>query len=416
MKILLLIAIYINLGYFCVLISTKQSKKNRQLFFIVFLIGFLLRVGLTVFLYYYYPPYGVFSVDGQKYMQKGIEISNLWKSGEWPDYASMAGGAHYAYQIYDAIHFFLIGEKILYPELTNCFLSIITAIIGYHIAYSVIANLRIARLTLLLIAFYPTTIYRSSINGKDTLMMFLVSSAILTYISIRSRPKVSKFLLLALIIFVMRPVREYITYVLIILISLDFIINVKIKKKKEFYRFAFIIIIISGIIFIAQYRNLFNIFIELFSGSLFTEMLSHGGGYADSLTTSIHTYNTREFIKYIPLTSFRFIMTPLPWKATYKWIIPGQIVWFLLFPFFVYGIGQLIKNYTKKAFIIYSFIFACIVTYSFALIVSDPRHRVQLIPLTMMASSIGLVNYNRILPVVTIIWAIIFTGFYVYTL
>ena len=410
MKVILLIQFYTILGTFCISFISKQSRERRRLLLTVFLVGFALRVLLAVILHYTHPPYGQLFKDDYAYLRTGIHISNLWQDRIWPNYVARAGGGHYGYGIYNGIHFYLLGDSMLYPKLTNCFLGIMVAMLGYYIASSIFDG-NVAKLSLFLIAFDPNLIFWSATNLKDTLMMFLITSAIFVHLRLKVRWSVTKLILLVLIALVMQTIRTYLMYAFFLLILLDYLINLGLTRWKNVVILAAMAIILNSII------KLDIAFSRIFSGDIFSDMLFALDNPIDqnSLLASFQRTSVAEYLKYIPLAAFRFLLTPLPWKAEamYRCLIPGMIIRFFVLPFFGYGIWQVIKSHTKSGFILYGVIIVFILVYSFLLEVSGPRHRTQFTSIILIISAVGLINIKRIILLAPLIWAFVLTGIYI---
>ena len=191
-------------------------------------------------------------------------------------------------------------------------------------------------------------------------------------------------------------------------------------KTKSIYKgVATIAIVVSFVIFLMPKFSF-----SFLSGGL-NFSLRASEEYADisnRYISPIYTTSIPQFVKHLPVLVAQFWLDPLPWKIVatkiniYTGLFPGMIVWCLTMPYYIYGIWLLIKNYTKLAFVPYSFVFACVILYPYMLAAPGSRNRVQFVPIVMMASAIGLQHHRRIALLVPLFWVVFVAGVFVYEL
>ncbi len=336
----------------------RKNTNRRILFLIIFLSGFAIRVSLSLILYYTHPPYGQMFKDDYSYLERGTLISNLWKERIIPDYVTISGGRHYGYEIYNALHYYMLDDcNMLYPILSNCFFGAMLAVVIYYLAAMI--NAKIARTSLFLVAFFPNFIFWSAVNLKDTLLAFLFSLAMLIYLKSTYQPSFLRIVALISILFVAQTIRTYTTYMLLILMLFGYMINV---KSKLLYRLTIIvpIVILFTAFPVASLRYDFLSRAMLFSLSESKERAIE----STALTAPLYSYDLLDYVKYLPVHISRFMMTPRPWASEvldfsnpYSALVPGMILWILITPYYIYGMWIMVKKYSKITFVLYSFAF-----------------------------------------------------------
>lgn len=282
-------------------------------------------------------------------------------------FASVAGGTHFGYYIYNFVSFWIFGPNYYSPVVLNIFVSLVTGIMIYRTLLLVNIEKKFCQFFLVFfLLHWDLLAWSSFVNLKDILVLFFVVWALNCMIRIKcSSSRLVPFLNLLLIGFLLLFVRFYLVYFLFV-VALVYLVVTQMYKIKSRWGGPFIRLIVLIVMPISFYL----IFVKLFANSL-----AEIGG-----TTNVM------------LGFIRFIMTPFPFtiENKYSFLLVSSILHWLMFPLMLYGLYIFMKRYFFRLmpFIILAMLL-CVFYGSFAEL-QGPRHRVVLLYFITLLQALSL--------------------------
>lgn len=314
-------------------------------------------------------------------------------TGSFVDY----GRTGYLYLV--ALFYYLFGYSPISVTVINCILSVLTGIIYYFIAKDV-AGIRPARITAILIIFFPSLVIWSIANLKEPLFIFLTAIILWLFMRFLRTNKLRYLILATPAIFLQYTLRQWI--VSPTFFAIFFCYSAISKKRRKILYVCFIAIVIF-LVFSPFVRNKFL--------SVKTGLIDYHRGVAGSGGFIYHIY---EDWVYNPgtaskeVTNFNFILgmlkgwfhslcEPLSWHIFSKStliVLPQMLIWYFLLPFCFLGILFLLKsNWDKSLILILLFLqLGSILSLTGGNIGTAFRMRDMLTPMALLFSSVGLVR------------------------
>jgi len=148
------------------LILMRTEPQDREFLLALFILGFSLRA-LLVVLFHFFPI--VREMDAGSYARYGWKLVRFWRG----DILQRPAFANPEYVYMNAIIFFVLGYSPLSVKIINCFFGILTSICLYFIAKPIFGR-RVASIASVLTAFFPSLIFWSTQNLRDTLIVFFL--------------------------------------------------------------------------------------------------------------------------------------------------------------------------------------------------------------------------------------------------
>lgn len=390
--------------------SLLASLRNNRFVLKIFLIGLFLRIALGVISYYLdisTGRTGEGEQDSLEYYRVGRYLAQSWKEGKIPQLPHGKPG----YYVYNGIIFFIMGYNPLYVQVINSFINALVIVYIYLVAQS-IYNQKIAKIASSIFAFYPEAILLSISNVKDSLVTFLVIIAIYHGIKVAQRKEMLfgyVWIALAIVgIYTMRPYVAYYTWISVTVFQFIFM-------KKNYIKQLLIASPLIILIIIAASRGYRS---HSFYADAFVKMVTaervHVGGPGSYFTGRTFS-GLSDTIRFLPLGTIHFMLTPLPWKASSMFGVFGAIMWHALIPYLIYGAFYSIRFKWRESFILYVPIIMITVTIILIFAGGSARHRIQVTPFLIIFIALGMSRMSkRLFPAVLGFYLLYISWFWFY--
>lgn len=119
--------------------------------------------------------------------------------------------------------YYVLGPDPLYIQLINILLGALTPLVVFRLVLEVYGVEKLARVTAMLVAFFPSFIYWSCLMLKDPLSIFSVSLLVLAVVRLRRRFSAGTLAAMAFSLLMLLGVREYLFFVSVFLIVISYI-------------------------------------------------------------------------------------------------------------------------------------------------------------------------------------------------
>src|SRR5215213_10064326 len=291
----------------------------------------------------------------------------------------------------------VIGINKLAIQFINGSVGAATAVVVFYAAQTLFSNLRVSKLSALLVAFFPSLILWSSQGLKDALIILALALSILATLRLMEKITAGYVLVLIVSLLGLLSLRFYIFYMMSAAVAGSFIIGMKTLSAQSFLQ-RFIAVGAIGLAFtwfgvlqyagqqIDQYANLKAIQTSR------EDQAGAGSGFAQD----VDVQTTEGALTVIPVGILYLMFAPFPWQfATLRQTItlPEMIVWWLAFPLLVLGLWYSIKHRLRQVSPI--IIFTTMLTLAYSLFQGNVgtayRQRSQLLVFYFIFVAVGAV-------------------------
>ena len=325
----------------------RRSGPDHGFLLKLFLFALLLRVFLGT-LIFVVNGQEFFGGDAMTYDYYGRVQLATW-GGDQPARAQVAifygkgEGSGWGMVYMVAAVYGLLGQNMLAVQFINAVLGAATAPIIFLCAQQVYGNAKVAKLSALAVAFYPSLVLWSSQGLKDAPIVFLLALAILATLKLGQKLSVKYLIALVLCLFSLLSLRFYVFYMILVAIGGAFIIGMREVSARSFTR-QFVVVIVMGLsltyLGVTRYAS---IQAEQF-GDLNTVQRSRldaarsaNSGFGSDVDVS----TTSGALSSIPMGLLYLLFAPFPWQLTslrQSITLPEMILWWGSFPMLVLGL------------------------------------------------------------------------------
>jgi len=332
------------------LIISRQSEES-QFLLRLFVIGVLVRMilGTAIFAF---RGQEFFGGDALTYDFLGTAQLNSWAGDRYYTQVMNAhlghsGGTSWGMTYLVAIIYSMVGRNILAVQFVNAVLGAATAPLIYLCAQFVFNNTRVARISALAVAFFPSLVLWSSQGLKDGPIVFFLALSILTTLKLSARFEFKQLLILVISLFAILSLRFYVFYMITVAVAGTFVVGTGKLTMLNFIR-QFAVIILLGLsltyVGITRYTTQLEHYtnLERIQRSRLDSATRGQSGFAaqSDVSTSEGALST------IPIGLVYLLFAPFPWQLTslrQSITLPEMIVWWTSFPLLILGLWFSIK-------------------------------------------------------------------------
>ena len=398
--VLLCTGLAVIVGYF-----TYRLREHGEFLLRIFVAGLVLRMAVAAGIYLF-SGQEFFGGDALHYDYLGHAQVQAW-SGDgffrWEISTYMrnqaaAWGMNYLVGVIYAI----VGRNMLAVQFFNAVLGALTAVLVFQCAYHAFANLRVARIAAMAVAFYPSLVLWSAQGLKDAPIVFCLVLAILATLKLGQKLSVQYILVLGGSLLGVYSLRFYVFYMICFAVAGAFAIGMQSVTATSFIRqFAVIIILGVGLTYFGVTRSASIQYEKLVTFEQLQRSRSDGARSAESgFGEDVDVSTTSGAISTIPVGLLYLLFAPFPWQlASLRQIItlPEMLVWWASFPLLVLGLWFTIKHRLRQLSPI--LIFTCMLTLSYSVVQGNVgtayRQRSQLLVFYFIFVAVGFVLFKE---------------------
>lgn len=278
--------------------------------------------------------------DALYYEYLGKLISNAWHEGR--DIAIPPG--NYGYFYWNGIIYYLAGFK---PDLVRVLNSITSVCVGFNLYFISLrlSGSRAAKICFVLAAFFPSSILWSSLNLKDSFIIFLITLIIKHNLELMENFKLGKVFFMSLLMMALVSLRFYVGILLALCVALSYIFTATKFLMWQRLTYTLAIIIIAGLS-LQQMGYGFMGTDYVFSQSIETigEQHQKGAYGTGAFAGEIAFDSYADALKYLPIGIFYFLFGPLPWQSMGPIrviTVPEMAFLYFLYSYFIIGVKHL---------------------------------------------------------------------------
>lgn len=338
----------------------------------VFLIALLARLGLGVIIHLLNLR-GMFGPDALAYDAVGRSLAESWQGLPISDAEILSGVqsmSNPGWGMYHLVGFiyFVCGQSILAAQSFCAVFGALTAPMIYFCAEKIFRNQRVAKISALSIALFPSFIIWSAQLLKDGLIIFLLVLTITLVLEIQKKFSYGAILLLILSLFGIISLRFYIFYMVAIAVAGSFIIGINTSLQSIVRNAIAIIVIGLALTYLGVIRNAGSDVEEY--GNLQRVQLSRQNlaeSAASGFGENIDVSTPAGAIAAIPTGLAYLMFAPFPWeveKLNQALVLPEVLVWWALFPLLLSGLWFTVRYRLRSSLAILIFVLMLTLAYS----------------------------------------------------
>lgn len=384
---------------------TYRIREHGQFLLRIFVGGLVLRMIVAVGIYLF-SGQEFFGGDALHYDFLGYAQVQAWGGDgffkwELANYMRNDAAAWGMNYLVGAIYA-IVGRNMLAVQFFNAVLGALTAVVIFQCAYHAFANLRVARIAVIAVAFYPSLVLWSAQGLKDAPIVFCLALAILATLKLGQKLSVQYILVLGGALVVVYSLRFYVFYMICFAVAGAFAIGMQAVTATSFIRqFAVIIILGLGLTYLGVTRSASIQYEQLVSFEQVQRSRSDGARSAESgFGKDVDVSTTGGALTTIPLGLVYLLFAPFPWQLAslrQSITLPEMLIWWACFPLLVLGLWFTIKHRLRQLSPILIFTFMLTLSYSVVQgnVGTAYRQRSQLLVFYFIFVAVGAVLFKE---------------------
>jgi 4-amino-4-deoxy-L-arabinose transferase-like glycosyltransferase len=345
----------------CVLVSAPtiiilaRTPEQRSFLMRLFLIAVMVRVVLATVIFvghmeeFFGGDANTYDIFGQSLVQSWH--GDVYHAGKFLSFtqsgASAWGMLYMVAGVYE-----VIGRNMFAIQLINAAIGGATAIVVYHVAQALFSNVRVSKLSAILVAFFPSLILWSSQALKDGMIILALALSILATLRLMEKITVGYVIILIGALMALFSFRFYIFYMMTAAVMGSFFLGAKAFSAQGFMQ-RFVAVAGIGLAFtwfgVLQGASVqFEKYASLQQMQISREDLASAGS---GFMKDVDVQTTEGALTVIPVGLLYLMFAPFPWDfATLRQTItlPEMIVWWMVFPLLVLGLWYSIKHRLRQ--------------------------------------------------------------------
>jgi 4-amino-4-deoxy-L-arabinose transferase-like glycosyltransferase len=359
----------------CALITgfaISRLKVDKEFLVRLFVAGLLVRmtVGAIIFNFHLQEFFGG---DAFTYDYLGGLLVKMWR-GEVPYhiYQSLLGpflARNYGMIYVTGAIYWVTGQNMLAVQFFNAVLGAATAPVIYLCARFIFKNLRVARVSAQLVAFFPSLILWSSQGLKDGPLVFLLTLAMLATLKLDERFSLKQLAVLVAALGGILSLRFYVFYMMLAAVVGAFAVGFRAPSMMGYARRLGLLLIVGLLLLqlglmnsaTEQFETYGNL--EAVQRSRADQAESAKSGFKEDVDVS----TTSGALTVIPLGFLYLLFAPFPWQLAslrQSITLPEMVVWWASFPLLCAGLWFTLKHRMRQALPILIFTMMLTLAYS----------------------------------------------------
>jgi len=388
----------IALGLF---VSFSARAKERKSLFTILIFGFLLRALLALIVHYSQLGESLFlQPDAVTYDKLGWGIAKAWREGRNFDIVGATEHIQVGYYYFLAVVYFLVGHSPIIVKLLNCFIGALTGLYIYHIAKRIFDK-NAAILAILLTTFFPSLVFWSTQNLKDSLVILLICLIVWSIINLQRGFRWNYLLIALFSSLYLSSLRTYMLFLLGFSIALSFLLSGRGGLKRKAVLAGCAVLLMGGIFFFyrqfgaLKWNYLLSLSFETLDRIRRTTTV---GGSAFHPEADVSTLP--KALAFLPIGLTYVLFAPFPWMGgslLARITFPEMLVWYALVPFTFYGVFYSLRKKRRESLAIIFFLVTTMATLAVMQgnVGTLYRQRAPLLVFYLVFASVGIVELRR---------------------
>lgn len=333
------------------------APDDKEFLINIFLVALLARVAFGIMIYIFDLQL-FFGADATLYDAVGQRLVEMW-SGQSVENdfltqrASSTTDVGWGMNYLVGIIYFITGKSILIAQSFCAVIGAATAPMVYFCAKSIYNNTRVAKISAISIALFPSFIIWSGQLMKDGLIIFLLVCTMTMVLQLQKKFNIGAVAFLIFSLFGIISLRFYIFYMLAVAVAGSFVIGLGSSSQSIVRRVIVVVLIGLSLTYLGILRNSGTELeryanLEQINISRTDLAKSADSGFGEDLDVS----TTEGAIAAIPIGFLYLMLAPFPWQiGNFRQAItlPEILLWWALIPLIFSGIVYTVKNRLREA-------------------------------------------------------------------
>ena len=365
------IGLVLALSVFPILIFRRLTPE-KEFITNLFLVALVLRMGFGV-LIHIFDLRTFFGGDYASYDSHGAALVDGWLghpdlSNQYGYQVDPASGPGWGMNYLTAFIYLLVGRNIFAAQSFCAVIGAATAPLVFFCSQKIFNNMRVAKVTAVAIAVFPSFVIWSGQLLKDGLIIFLLVLVMTLVLQLQEQFGYGALIVLVLSLFGILSLRFYIFYMVVIAVIGSFVIGVTRSTRHLLRNTAILVFVGVALTYLGvgqrasselnKYANL-----ESIQRSR-SDLARANTGYAEDIDVS----TTEGAITLMPIGFAYLMLAPFPWQMSnlrQMITMPEVLLWWAMVPFLVTGLIYTIKHRLRKAFPM--LIFSLLLTFAYSI-------------------------------------------------
>lgn len=338
-----------------ILYVIHKYSEDKEFLTNIFIVALLTRLafGLVIQLFEIKV---LIAEDTMTYNAAGQRLMDIWQGLPVPndDVTFRVGtyGPGWGMYYLTAAIYYICGQSILAAQSFCAVIGAATAPMVYFCAEKIYHNRRVAKISAIFIALFPSFIIWSGQLLKDGLIIFLLVVTMTMVIQLQKKFNYPAIIVLLLSLFGILALRFYIFYMVAFAVAGSFVIGLN-SSVKSIVRNTLVIVFLGvGLTYLGVIRTAetdFKTYMSLDQVQRSrSDLASHNSGFGEDIDVS----TTEGAILAIPVGFAYLMFAPFPWEVTnfrQAATLPEVFVWWAMIPLLISGLWYTIKNRFRNA-------------------------------------------------------------------
>jgi hypothetical protein len=350
----------------------RYYSEEKTFLTTVFLAALFARLGLGLVVHLF-DLRNVFGPDAGLYDAVGQRLAEIWQGLPVPDdeitfRANDTVQSGWGLNYIVGFIYIICGQSILAAQSFCGFIGALTAPMAYFCAEKVFNNQRVAKVSALSIALFPSFVIWSSQLLKDGLIIFLLVVTMTMVLQLQKKFSYAAIAFLIFSLFGIISLRFYIFYMIAAAAAGSFFIGLSTSFQSIIRNTIAVVVIGLALTYLGVLRNA-STELEKY-GTLERVQIgradlarSADSGFGEDVDVS----TAEGAISAIPIGLAYLMLAPFPWeveKLNQALVLPEILIWWALIPIMITGLWYALKNRLRNALPILLFTLMLSLSYS----------------------------------------------------
>jgi 4-amino-4-deoxy-L-arabinose transferase-like glycosyltransferase len=350
----------------------RRYSSEREFLTTLFLGALVVRLAFGIFIHVF-ELRDFFGGDARTYDFNGWRLVEYWTGQVFSDDMALQRawsleGPGWGMNYLVAGVYYLTGRNIFAAQSLCAVFGAATAPMVYYCATKMFRNNRVAKISAVLIAIFPSFVIWSSQLMKDGLIIFLLVLAMTMVLQLQERFSYLSVGLLIFALFGIFALRFYIFYMVAIAVAGSFIIGVTGTPQSIVRRSIALVLLGLGLTYLGVLRNASVDFeryasLERIQSSRMDLAQSAESGFNEDVDVS----TAEGAISAVPIGLLYLMFAPFPWEMTnfrQAITLPEVLVWWAMMPLLVWGLWFAIRQRLRSSVAVLVFSLMLTLAYS----------------------------------------------------
>ena len=356
---------------FPIIYIIRRYSEEKEFLTNIFLIALLARLsfGFIIQLFELKP---FIAEDTTLYDAVGWRLAEIWKGLPVPndiitERATSTSGPGWGMNYLVAAIYYICGQSVLVAQSFCAVIGAATAPVVYFCAEKIYQNRRVAKISAIFIALFPSFILWSSQLLKDGLIIFLLVLAMTMVMQLQKKFNYLAIIALLFSLFGILSLRFYIFYMVAFAVAGSFVVGLNASVKSIVRNTLVVVLLGVALTYLGVIRTAETDFDRYVNFDQLQRSRSDHTTYNSGYGEDIDVSTTQGAIMAVPIGFSYLMFAPFPWEVTnfrQAATLPEVLLWWAMIPLLISGLWYTLKNRLRNATPILIFSLMLTIAYS----------------------------------------------------